>query len=120
MSIDLNMSNNLTNSITSNISEDKEKRWKLIPQIEKGLNDLINQNNSSNDIKNLKTSLDKMKELKNKINEQEKELKLGKLIALKERNGYLQKLRQIEEIGSNYDWEDEEGFLKELSELLYN
>ena len=113
MSIDLNNSNNLSKSIASNVNEDKEKRWKLIPQIEKGLDDLLVQTNNNPEIQSLKDSL-------KKITAQEKELKLGKLIALKERNGYLEKLRQIEDIGSNLDWDDDEGILKEISDLLYN
>ena len=120
MSIDLNNSNNLSKSIASNVNEDKEKRWKLIPQIEKGLDDLLVQTNNNSEIQSLKDSLNKMKDLKEKITAQEKELKLGKLIALKERNGYLEKLRQIEDIGSNLDWDDDEGILKEISDLLYN
>ena len=126
MSIDLNNSNNLSKSIASNVNEDKEKRWKLIPQIEKGLDDLLVQTNNNPEIQSLKDSLNKMKDLKEKITfefpeaHDYKELKLGKLIALKERNGYLEKLRQIEDIGSNLDWDDDEGILKEISDLLYN
>ena len=55
-----------------------------------------------------------------KLSKQENDLKLGKLIALRERNAYLEKLRQIEEYGENLEWKDEEGFLDQINNLLYN
>ena len=58
--------------------------------------------------------------MKNTLAQQENNLKLGKLISLRERNVYLEKLRQIEEYGDNLDWKDEEGFLTQINTLLYN
>ena len=41
------------------------------------------------------------------------------IVTLRERNVYLEKLRNIEEIGDEKDWEDEEGFLHVIQDLLY-
>ena len=44
--------------------------------------------------------------MKNTLSQQENNLKLGKLISLRERNVYLEKLRQIEEYGENLEWKE--------------
>ena len=100
--------------------EQKEKRWELLPKIKQGLDDLSNQNKNNPKIKALQLALEKMMVMKETLTQQENNLKLGKLISLRERNVYLEKLRQIEEYGENMDWKDEEGFLTQISSLLYN
>ena len=93
------------------INNDQKKRWELLPKIKQGLDELSNQNKNNPKIKALQLALDKMINMKNNLAQQENNLKLGKLISLRERNVYLEKLRQIEEYGENLDWKDEEGFL---------
>ena len=46
-------------------------------------------------------------------------MKLAKIITLRERNLYLEKLREVEEYGDGLEWKDSEGILKELKTLLY-
>ena len=92
-------------------NNDQKKRWELLPKIKQGLDELSNQNKNNPKIKALQLALDKMINMKNTLSQQENNLKLGKLISLRERNVYLEKLRQIEEYGENLDWKDEEGFL---------
>ena len=101
-------------------NDDKKKRWELLPKIKQGLDELSNQNKNNPKIKALQLALDKMISMKNTLAQQENNLKLGKLISLRERNVYLEKLRQIEEYGENLDWKDEEGFLNQINTLLYN
>ena len=101
-------------------NDDKKKRWELLPKIKQGLDELSNQNKNNPKIKALQLALDKMINMKNTLSQQENNLKLGKLISLRERNVYLEKLRQIEEYGENLDWKDEEGFLTQINTLLYN
>ena len=60
-----------------------------------------------------------MKNLKEQLSKQEQDLKLANIVTLRERNVYLEKLRNIEEIGDEKDWEDEEGFLQVIQDLLY-
>ena len=60
-----------------------------------------------------------MKNLKEQLSKQEQDLKLANIVTLRERNVYLEKLRNIEEIGDKKDWEDEEGFLQVIQDLLY-
>ena len=102
------------------INNDQKKRWELLPKIKQGLEELSNQNKNNPKIKALQLALDKMINMKNTLSQQENNLKLGKLISLRERNVYLEKLRQIEEYGENLDWKDEEGFLTQINTLLYN
>ena len=102
------------------INNDQKKRWALLPKIKQGLDELSNQNKNNPKIKALQLALDKMINMKNTLSQQENNLKLGKLISLRERNVYLEKLRQIEEYGDNLDWKDEEGFLTQINTLLYN
>ena len=102
------------------INNDQKKRWELLPKIKQGLDELSNQNKNNPKIKALQLALDKMINMKNTLAQQENNLKLGKLISLRERNVYLEKLRQIEEYGDNLDWKDEEGFLTQINTLLYN
>ena len=97
----------------------KENKWELLPQIQQKLDELIEQNNNNSTIINLKSKFDKIEELKNKLIEQGNNLKLAKIITLRERNLYLEKLRQIEEYGDELQWKDSEGILKELNTLLY-
>ena len=101
-------------------NDDKKKRWELLPKIKQGLDELSNQNKNNLKIKALQLALDKMINMKNHLSKQENDLKLGKLIALRERNAYLEKLRQIEEYGENLEWKDDEGFLEQINNLLYN
>ena len=101
-------------------NDDKKKRWELLPKIKQGLDELSNQNKNNPKIKALQLALDKMISMKEHLSKQENDLKLGKLIALRERNAYLEKLRQIEEYGENLEWKDEEGFLDQINNLLYN
>ena len=103
-----------------NNNDDKKKRWELLPKIKQGLDELSNQNKNNPKIKALQLALDKMINMKEHLSKQENDLKLGKLIALRERNAYLEKLRQIEEYGENLEWKDEEGFLEQINNLLYN
>ena len=101
-------------------NDDKKKRWELLPKIKQGLDELSNQNKNNPKIKALQLALDKMINMKNNLAQQENNLKLGKLISLRERNVYLEKLRQIEEYGENLEWKDDEGFLDQINNLLYN
>ena len=103
----------------SKVNLSKENKWELLPQIQQKLDELIEQNNNNATIINLKTKFDKIEELKNKLTEQGNNLKLAKIITLRERNLYLEKLRQIEEYGDELQWKDSEGILKELNSLLY-
>ena len=89
----------------------------MLPQIQQKLDELIEQNNNNHTIINLKSKFDKIAELKEKISEQENNIKLAKIITLRERNLYLEKLREVEEYG--LEWKDSEGILKELKTLLY-
>ena len=103
----------------SKVNLSKENKWELLPQIQQKLDELIEQNNNNTTIINLKTKFDKIEELKNKLTEQGNNLKLAKIITLRERNLYLEKLRQIEEYGDELQWKDSEGILQELNSLLY-
>ena len=103
----------------SKVNLSKENKWELLPQIQQKLDELIEQNNNNSTIINLKSKFDKIEELKNKLIEQGNNLKLAKIISLRERNLYLEKLRQIEEYGDELQWKDSEGILKELNTLLY-
>ncbi len=103
----------------SKVNLSKENKWELLPQIQQKLDELIEQNNNNATIINLKTKFDKIEELKNKLTEQGNNLKLAKIISLRERNLYLEKLRQIEEYGDELQWKDSEGILQELNSLLY-
>ena len=90
----------------SKVNLSKENKWELLPQIQQKLDELIEQNNNNATIINLKTKFDKIEELKNKLTEQGNNLKLAKIISLRERNLYLEKLRQIEEYGDELQWKD--------------
>ena len=103
----------------SKVNLSKENKWELLPQIQQKLDELIEQNNNNSTIINLKSKFDKIEELKNKLIEQGNNLKLAKIITLRERNLYLEKLRQIEEYGDELQWKDSERILKELNTLLY-
>ena len=110
-----------TNSESSHRNNnDQKKRWELLPKIKQGLDELSNQHKNNPKIKALQLALEKMINMKTTLDQQENNLKLGKLISLRERNVYLEKLRQIEEYGENLDWKDGEGFLKQINDLLYN
>jgi hypothetical protein len=58
--------------------------------------------------------------MKEKISKQQENLKLRLLIASRERNVYLEKLRKVEEYGEEKNWNDENHLLKKLYEILYN
>jgi len=60
------------------------------------------------------------KNLKEKISKQQETLKLKLLIASRERNVYLEKLRKVEEYGEGKSWKDEKNVLKKIYEILYN
>ena len=124
------LQSNTTNSINdplsgsriskqSKVNLSKENKWELLPQIQQKLDELIEQNNNNHTIINLKSKFDKISELKEKISEQENNMKLAKIITLRERNLYLEKLREVEEYGDGLEWKDTEGILKELKTLLY-
>jgi hypothetical protein len=124
------LQSNTTNSINdplsgsriskqSKVNLSKENKWELLPQIQQKLDELIEQNNNNHTIINLKSKFDKIAELKEKISEQENNMKLAKIITLRERNLYLEKLREVEEYGDGLEWKDSEGILKELKTLLY-
>ena len=98
----------------------KEKRWQLLAKINDELNELLNKNIVSKKILYLKKNLDKIMELKEKLKAQEQNLKIAKIISLKERNAYLEKLRQIEDYGEKLDWKDDSGILGKINDLLYN
>ncbi len=57
--------------------------------------------------------------MRDKISNQTDELKLTQLISSRERNVYLEKLRKIEEFCEENNWEDEDGVMKEIYEILY-
>ena len=110
------INNTETSNVTiSNIPENIEKRWELVSKIEEGLNNLLETYNNNTKLKAYK----KMKNLKEQLSKQEQDLKLANIVTLRERNVYLEKLRNIEEIGDEKDWEDEEGFLQVIQDLLY-
>ena len=114
------INNTETSNVTiSNIPENIEKRWELVSKIEEGLNNLLETYNNNTKLKAYKKKLEKMKNLKEQLSKQEQDLKLANIVTLRERNVYLEKLRNIEEIGDKKDWEDEEGFLQVIQDLLY-
>ncbi len=114
------INNTETSNVTiSNIPENIEKRWELVNKIEEGLNNLLETYNNNTKLKAYKKKLEKMKNLKEQLSKQEQDLKLANIVTLRERNVYLEKLRNIEEIGDKKDWEDEEGFLQVIQDLLY-
>jgi cell shape-determining protein MreC len=114
------INNTETSNVTiSNIPENIEKRWELVNKIEEGLNNLLETYNNNTKLKAYKKKLEKMKNLKEQLSKQEQDLKLANIVTLRERNVYLEKLRNIEEIGDEKDWEDEEGFLQVIQDLLY-
>lgn len=114
------INNTETSNVTiSNIPENIEKRWELVSKIEEGLNNLLETYNNNTKLKAYKKKLEKMKNLKEQLSKQEQDLKLANIVTLRERNVYLEKLRNIEEIGDEKDWEDEEGFLQVIQDLLY-
>ena len=114
------INNTETSNVTiSNIPENIEKRWELVSKIEEGLNNLLETYNNNTKLKAYKKKLEKMKNLKEQLSKQEQDLKLANIVTLRERNVYLEKLRNIEEIGEEKDWEDEEGFLQVIKDLLY-
>jgi hypothetical protein len=114
------INNTETSNVTiSNIPENIEKRWELVNKIEEGLNNLLETYNNNTKLKAYKKKLEKMKNLKEQLSKQEQDLKLANIVTLRERNVYLEKLRNIEEIGEEKDWEDEEGFLQVIQDLLY-
>jgi len=114
------INNTETSNVTiSNIPENIEKRWELVSKIEEGLNNLLETYNNNTKLKAYKKKLEKMKNLKEQLSKQEQDLKLANIVTLRERNVYLEKLRKIEEIGDEKDWEDEEGFLQVIQDLLY-
>ena len=114
------INNTETSNVTiSNIPENIEKRWELVSKIEEGLNNLLETYNNNTKLKAYKKKLEKMKNLKEQLSKQEQDLKLANIVTLRERNVYLEKLRNIEEIGEEKDWEDEEGFLQVIHDLLY-
>ena len=114
------INNTETSNVTiSNIPENIEKRWELLSKIEEGLNNLLETYNNNKKLKAYKKKLEKMKNLKEQLSKQEQDLKLANIVTLRERNVYLEKLRNIEEIGDEKDWEDEEGFLQIIQDLLY-
>lgn len=63
---------------------------------------------------------DNFKDLKEKVTKQQQNLKLRLLIASRERNVYLEKLRKVEEYGEEKNWNDEKNVLKKIYEMLYN
>jgi cell shape-determining protein MreC len=114
------INNTETSNVTiSNIPENIEKRWELVSKIEEGLSNLLETYNNNTKLKAYKKKLEKMKNLKEQLSKQEQDLKLANIVTLRERNVYLEKLRNIEEIGEEKDWEDEEGFLQVIHDLLY-
>lgn len=58
--------------------------------------------------------------MKNKVSKQQENLKLRLLIASRERNVYLEKLRKVEEYGEEKSWNDEKKVFKKIYEILYN
>lgn len=108
------------------MSKIKEKRWELLSGVQKGIEELLNEYDALQDtkeideVKILIDSLKRMKDIKEKITSQEEELKLRLLISSRERNVYLEKLRKIEEYGEDKEWKDEDGFLSQISEILYS
>lgn len=107
----------------------EERRWELLKGVRKSLEDLnqkelenqsltrfkLNQKNYS-----LIEAADQFKNFKEKISKQQENLKLRLLIASRERNVYLEKLRKVEEYGEDKNWNDENNLLKKIYEILYN
>jgi len=58
--------------------------------------------------------------LKEKVIKQQENLKLRLLIASRERNVYLEKLRKVEEYGEEKNWSGEKNVLKKIYDILYN
>jgi hypothetical protein len=109
---------NLTNIFTSQ-AQNRAKKWELLNGVKKGLQEILIESNNHPEVKFLIDSTDKLKETKEKINKQSEELKLGLLISSRERNVYLEKLRKIEEYCEERNWEDSDGLMKEIYEILY-
>ena len=115
-----NNDNNSNTIVNINMKEIITKKWNGIDEMEKYLLSMIDKYPGNKEINMLLTTLNKFKVLNMKLDQQDKNLKLRKLIALKERNTYLQKLRFIEDIGSVQDWQDEEGVLDEIKKNLFD
>ena len=58
--------------------------------------------------------------MKEKVIKQQENLKLRLLIASRERNVYLEKLRKVEEYGEEKNWSGEKNVLKKIYDILYN
>ena len=114
-----NVNNNNT-KVNINMKEIITKKWDGLDEMEQYLVSLIDKYPGNKEISMLLTTLNRFKELNMKFNQQDKNLKLRKLIALQERNTYLQKLRCIEDIGGFQDWQDEEGVLEEIKKNLFD
>jgi hypothetical protein len=109
-------SHHLTPSISNN-----NKRWELLSGVKKGLEELNNETGNSNpEIKTLIQAADKFKDMRDKVTKQEENLKLALLVSSRERNVYLEKLRKIEEFCEDKNWEDQDGLMKEIYDILYS
>jgi hypothetical protein len=115
-----NDANANSNSQTSLSNTGKDKRWELLNEVKKGLVELNSETlGNYPEIQSLIQNTDKFKEMKEKIAKQEENLKLELLISSRERNVYLEKLRKIEEFCEDKNWEDPDGLLKEIYDILY-
>lgn len=124
MSVDLSsMTSSSANSSTSNPGVPEVKvnlvhRWTLVEKLQKELNDLLEKNSDNLEIKEMKKKLDKIVELKQKVDIQNGNLKMLKVLAMQERNAYLHKLNEIDDYGNNLNWADPDQYLHEIYYLL--
>lgn len=118
------MKSNLSNSNSAASSNTpanslKDKKWELLGGVKKGLEEISNEVGNNPDVKSLIEQTDKIQEMRGKICTQSENLKLSLLISSRERNVYLEKLRKIEEFCEDKNWEDKDGMLKDIYNILY-
>lgn len=60
----------------------------------------------------------KIKSLNQKLEKDEEKLKLEYVMLLKEKHTYVNKLKAIENLGDNFDWDDHAGLLAKIRPMI--
>jgi len=62
--------------------------------------------------------LEKIHSLNGKLEKDEEKLKLEYIMLLKEKHTFVNKLKAIENLGDNFDWDDQSGVLQKIKPLI--
>ena len=99
-----------------------EEKWRIVDTVINEIEGIKQQEDGpeARKLDEISNKLIRLKALRENIIKDENQLKLQYLILMRERNVYFEKLKMIQTVGEDNEWQDSDGLLQGIMKTLYS